>query len=483
MKKIIIVFILIFSFAGILSNQTLQAAGVNPIRTSADLTGIIDIDHKNGLSVALQNNGAVWSWKGNNFALKQLVIENAMQITTKNIALKKDGTVWTWDSGTGNPYLKAKGIKANRNEPVQIVELKGIMKIESGDVGHLALDQNGEAWYWGEDGCMAWMLREDVESEACYHLSNEPTEVRFIAPSFTSIPAKVQSGLADIDIETGVMFATKAGAVVHIGVWDNVHMGEDDLMMRNIVKVAASTERRAAVGIDKSGYLVSSYEPKIGKQKGFIDVSAVSNSSLPYLAVHQDGTVWSGILYADPAPPLIKLEGLNGIQQVKARSTNSGISLGGNGIVYQWGTGTSNYDDRDLLPLKSAVKATKVQKPFSVVLNGEVMKLTSGPVISGGTTLVPMRDLFEALHAKVDYNNGKITVTTDQLTINLEVYRHEIDVNGTKLSLTQPPIYHNGKTYVPLRFIAETLGLEVKWDSSSGTVIVNEVKSNYQTID
>jgi hypothetical protein len=475
MKKIIIVFILIFSFAGIISNQSLHAAGVGQIHTSAaNLSGIIYIDHKNGISVALQNSGEVWSWKGNNPAAKQIVLENAIQITTKNLALKKDGTVWTWDSGSGNPYLKAKGIKANRNEPVQIVELKGIKKIESGDVGHLALDRNDEAWYWGEDGCMAWMLREDVESEACYHLSNEPFEVRYIAPSFTSIPAKVQSNIADIDIETGVMFATKTGAVVHIGVWDNVHMGEDDLMMRNIVKVAASAERHAAVGIDKSGYLVSSNEPKIGKQKGYVDVSAVANNSLPYLALHQDGTVWSGLLYADPVPPLIKLEGLSGIKQVKARSTNSGIALGANGIVYQWGSGTSNY----VLPLISAVKPTKVQKQFSVVLNGEVMKLTSGPVISGGITLVPMRDLFEALHAKVDYNNGKITVTTDQRTIKLEVYRHEIDVNGTTLSLTQPPIYHNGKTYVPLRFIAETLGLEVKWDASSGTAIVSEVKNN-----
>ncbi|WP_419872262.1 stalk domain-containing protein [Candidatus Pristimantibacillus sp. PTI5] len=469
--KPITIAILFFFIGGLFTNDAASADKRN-VQMSSDLTGIISIDHSSGMSTALQNNGAIWTWKGNEPAAKGAVLPNAVQITTRNIGLKKDGTVWTWDSGAGNRYFKAKGITAKINEPIQIEELKGIKKIESGSIGHLALDERGEVWYWGEDGCMAWLLREDVKPEACYHLSNDPSDAtRFTAPLFTSIPAKVVSDIADMDIETGVMLATKKGHIYHIGVWDNVHMGEVDLMMNNIMKVAAVSEGRyVAIGLDKNGYILGTYQTKLSKQKGFVDISAVFNNSIPYLAVHQDGTVWSG--HIEKPAPMMQLEGLKGITRVKARSTNSGIALAKQGVVYQWGTGETRYDDHALLPFKAAIKPVKVQRRFTVILNGKAMKLAAGPVILNGTTLVPMRDLFEALGAKVDYENGNITVSSGDLIIKLEVYRHEAEQNGIKKKLTEAVTYYNGKTYIPLRFIAEAFGAKVSWDASSGTAVV-----------
>ncbi|WP_336765596.1 stalk domain-containing protein [Paenibacillus sp. USHLN196] len=45
------------------------------------------------------------------------------------------------------------------------------------------------------------------------------------------------------------------------------------------------------------------------------------------------------------------------------------------------------------------------------------------------------------------------------------------------------PISYNGKTYVPLRLVGESLGYEVKWDGSNTTISITAPEEDYPLID
>ncbi|MCD6107236.1 MAG: copper amine oxidase N-terminal domain-containing protein, partial [Caldisericaceae bacterium] len=45
-------------------------------------------------------------------------------------------------------------------------------------------------------------------------------------------------------------------------------------------------------------------------------------------------------------------------------------------------------------------------------------------------------------------------------------------VSGKKVLLDSPPLIVKGRTMVPLRFIAETLGAEVTWDEATKSITI-----------
>ena len=116
-----------------------------------------------------------------------------------------------------------------------------------------------------------------------------------------------------------------------------------------------------------------------------------------------------------------------------------------------------------------------VNNDISVILNNNQLSFTQSPVIENGTTLVPMRAIFEAMGASVDWNNDTKTVTSvkGDTTIILTLNKDKATVNGDEIPLVVPAKLVNGNTMVPLRFVSESLGAEVDWNGESRTVTIN----------
>lgn len=119
------------------------------------------------------------------------------------------------------------------------------------------------------------------------------------------------------------------------------------------------------------------------------------------------------------------------------------------------------------------------QKPtlVTVVLDGETLVFpTQDPLIVDNRTLVPMRTIFEALGAKVDWidENGiqKIIANTAEKNISMTINSNDFFVNGEKKSLDVPAQLMNDTTMVPLRAISESLGCTVEWNQETSTVII-----------
>ncbi|SNX52999.1 N-acetylmuramoyl-L-alanine amidase family protein [Thermoanaerobacterium sp. RBIITD] len=90
---------------------------------------------------------------------------------------------------------------------------------------------------------------------------------------------------------------------------------------------------------------------------------------------------------------------------------------------------------------------------------------TNPPLILDGNTIVPARSIAEGLGAKVDWDIATQTVTiTKDKVFKFFIGRDYAIVDGNKVSLPAPArIVNWGVSYVPMRFLFENLGYDVKW--------------------
>lgn len=125
-------------------------------------------------------------------------------------------------------------------------------------------------------------------------------------------------------------------------------------------------------------------------------------------------------------------------------------------------------------PQPSAHAASEIK----VTVNGEVLETPVPPVMVDNSVLVPMRSIFEALGAKLEWNQQeqKVTSTKDAVVIVLTIGSNTAEKNGEKVKLAAAPQSVNGSTLVPLRFVADALGSSVEWVPATQTVAIVQSK-------
>ena len=114
---------------------------------------------------------------------------------------------------------------------------------------------------------------------------------------------------------------------------------------------------------------------------------------------------------------------------------------------------------------------------ITVTLDGEVVDVESygsPATIVEGRTLVPLRAIFEALGASVEWDNVTRTVTSEKGadTISLTVGADTFYKNDEPIELDVPAQIINDRTMVPARAIAEAYGVGVEWDAATRTVVL-----------
>lgn len=122
------------------------------------------------------------------------------------------------------------------------------------------------------------------------------------------------------------------------------------------------------------------------------------------------------------------------------------------------------------------VKVANAEIPtVKVLLNGKYVEFDQNPIIDTGRTLVPVRAIFEALGATVDWNEATQTVTSTKggITIKMIIGNNTMYKNDSSIWLDVPPQIFNMRTLVPVRAIAEAYGCTVNWDSANWTVVIN----------
>lgn len=116
-------------------------------------------------SVALKNDGTVWTWGGNAYGqLGDGLATNRSTPTQVSgltgvtgvsagyyhtLALKEDGTVWSWGHNLHGQL--GDGTTTNRSRPVQVAGLNNIVAVAAYGYHSVALRNDGTIWSWGSN--------------------------------------------------------------------------------------------------------------------------------------------------------------------------------------------------------------------------------------------------------------------------------------------------------------------------------------------
>ncbi len=115
--------------------------------------------------------------------------------------------------------------------------------------------------------------------------------------------------------------------------------------------------------------------------------------------------------------------------------------------------------------------------PITMKVNGKYIKTDSEPYLHKGLTYVPARFASEALNAESVIWNEKTrtcSIYDGGNEISLTIGKTTAIVNGKNVKIQGSVMLVDGRTFVPVRFVAETMGADVVWDKDTYTVDIKK---------
>ena len=120
---------------------------------------------------------------------------------------------------------------------------------------------------------------------------------------------------------------------------------------------------------------------------------------------------------------------------------------------------------------------------ITVRISGKTIDFDVPPQIINERTMVPLRAIFEALGASVNWDEATRTITSekDGTSIKMTVDSSVMYVNDNEVTLDSPACIVDGRTLVPVRAISEAYNTNVDWNGDTKTVIISSTDNG--TID
>jgi alpha-tubulin suppressor-like RCC1 family protein len=323
-------------------------------------------------SVALKDNGTVWSWGSGqygqlghgttNSSLTPKQVSNLSGIVEISsgerhvLSLKSDGTVWSW--GYNATSQVGDGSVSTRLSPVIVSGLSNIQKIEAGADHSLALKSDGTLWVWGK---------------------NSSGQIGNGTNVTQKLPLKISFPMAVTDMAAGKTYSAallQDGTVWTWGSNDYGQLGNGTTVksmvpvkvgsLSNVVKIAAGRRYVMALkadgtvwswGENSSGQLGAGNPSVVGSFKMFpIPVTGLGNNVIEIaaagdhsLALKTDGRVWSwgfnnsgqlgnGTTVKGYVPAAVMLPA-GSFVGIQGGSTHS-LALKSDGTMWTWGSNT-----------------------------------------------------------------------------------------------------------------------------------------------
>ena len=111
-----------------------------------------------------------------------------------------------------------------------------------------------------------------------------------------------------------------------------------------------------------------------------------------------------------------------------------------------------------------------------ITLNGNPILSDVAPFIdANGRTMVPVRfiaEAFKTVTVKWDDATNTVSIFQEYAIITLQIGSRKLYRNERPITMDTEAVIVNGRTFVPVRFIAEALGMTVDWNEASNTVIL-----------
>ena len=126
-------------------------------------------------------------------------------------------------------------------------------------------------------------------------------------------------------------------------------------------------------------------------------------------------------------------------------------------------------------PAPDEQKATVVFKinDTSFTVNGVAQTMDVAPYLKDGRTFLPVRYVALACGVSADnilFSNGKVTLIKGDKVVQMTIGSKTMLINGAAIDMDVAAEISNGRTMLPFRFIAQALGASVTFDDAAQTV-------------
>ncbi len=165
-----------------------------------------------------------------------------------------------------------------------------------------------------------------------------------------------------------------------------------------------------------------------------------------------------------------------------------GFRLRGNQMNNMSNLNTVAFDNLVVSTIGEPVKPdTKTEVKLTIgsttaYINGEAKTLDAAPINRNNRTMLPVRFLANAFGVdndgiKWDAATRTATLTNSEVTIVVTIDAPSMTVNGETVALDSPAIIENDRTYLPVRAIANALGVSndnIAWDGATSTATLTK---------
>jgi len=495
-------------------------------------SGAISAGHSS--SFVIQSDGSLWAWGDNsagqlgdgttvNRYAPVKIIDDVVAVSSgvsHTMAIRNDGSLWGW--GSNNRGELGDGTTERQFAPIRIMD--DVVHVSTGYYTTMAIRTDGSLWAWG-------IIRIEGDSQ-----SYMPVKI------MDDIIAVSTSGTNTAVIKSdGSLWAWGANLGGRLGDGTNTSRPTPYKIKDEVVVVSAGDSITMAVRADDSlwtrgnnafgnlgdGTIINRQEPV----KILDEVVFVSTGTYHSTAIRTDGSLWlwganHGLSFVgwDYGVPFHHMPAwvmddvidvsVGGHIHMWGPMVSHTMVLRTDGSLWTWGenhvgqlgdgTTTARYEPVKIMdnvmlpggiepvePLPPPPPLPQVSSPFEDLLdvvelnttststlrftigsnnflhNETLQQLEVSPFISQGRTMVPLRIIAESLGAEVDWNSTTRTVIISgrEETINLIV---DVSLPGDMGT----PIIVNGFTFVPVRYVSEKLGATVRWDGENNAVYI-----------
>jgi uncharacterized repeat protein (TIGR02543 family) len=116
----------------------------------------------------------------------------------------------------------------------------------------------------------------------------------------------------------------------------------------------------------------------------------------------------------------------------------------------------------------------------TISVDGKQVPIDAAPDIFSSRTFIPIRIIIDTFGGTVAWNaeEQKVTIVRNGMTMNLWIGKNAAEIDGKSVNIDASaavvPIIWYGRTLLPLRFVAESLGLDVQWDGITHMITITQ---------
>lgn len=131
------------------------------------------------------------------------------------------------------------------------------------------------------------------------------------------------------------------------------------------------------------------------------------------------------------------------------------------------------------ITISSTICVFAANEGIKVYLEGNKISFDVQPQTINDRTMVPIRAIFEAMGAVVNWDDATQTAisTKDNTTVKMTLNSTNEYINDVVCEMDVTPVIIDGRTLAPARYVAEAFGYYVNWDAMTQSVLISKNKN------